>query len=238
MPAARHPTLGRSACRSRSSKRRRRTLATVNDRPSSFYSRWLFPRLCHLGMASGRLAEVREETLAGVAGEVLEIGFGTGLNLRHYPAAVAALTAVDVNPGMIALARRRLDGALFPVRLETVAAEALPFDAGSFDAAVSTWTLCSIAEPGRALAEVRRVLRPGGRLAFVEHGLHGDAGVARWQRRLTPIQRRIADGCHLDRDIAALVAAAGFELGRLDRFDLPSTPRVLGHLYRGDAVAR
>lgn len=189
-------------------------------------------------MASDRLSELREETLAGLAGEVLEIGFGTGLNLPHYPTEVAALTAVDPNPGMVAMARRRLDGARFPVRLETVAAEALPFDSGSFDAAVSTWTLCSVAEPGRALAEVRRVLRPGGRLVFVEHGLHGDAGVARWQRRLTPIQRRIADGCHLDRDIAALIAGAGFALARLDRFDLPRTPRLLGHLYRGEAVPR
>jgi len=187
-------------------------------------------------MASGRLAEIRREALAGASGEVLEIGFGTGLNLPHYPAAVTALTAVDPNPGMTGIARRRLDGAPFPVRVETVAAEELPFAAASFDVAVSTWTLCSIPEPERALSEVRRALRPGGRLIFVEHGLAEDQGVARWQRRLTPLQRRIADGCHLDRDIAGLVTAAGFALARLDLFDLPGTPRFLGHLYRGEAV--
>ena len=189
-------------------------------------------------MASGRLDEIRREALAGVAGEVLEIGFGTGLNLPHYPEGVSALSAVDANPGMARLARTRVRAAPFPVRLETVAAENLPFDDARFDVVVSTWTLCSIARPERALAEIRRVLRPGGRFVFVEHGLHGDRAVARWQRWLTPLQRRVADGCHLDRDIAALVADSGLEIVHLERGDLPGTPRVAGHLYRGEALRR
>lgn len=206
-----------------------------------FYSRWIFPRLCHLGMTSARLAELRRQALAEVSGEVLEIGFGSGVNLPHYPAGpggVAALTAIDRNPGMAPLARRAAARATFPVRLETVAAEEMPFAEASFDFAVSTWTLCSLPAPAAALAEIGRVLRPGGRLVFVEHGLSDDPGVARWQRRLTPIQRRVADGCHLDRDIAALVGASAFAVTRLERFDLEKVPRFAGHTYRGEAVRR
>ncbi len=201
-----------------------------------FYRHWLFPRLCHCALRDPEVAQLRRCTLAEVAGEVLEIGFGTGLNLEHYPAAVAALTAIDPNPGMRALAAGRVAAAPFPLRLEDGNAEELPFAAARFDCVVSTFTLCSVSDLPRALAEVRRVLRPGGHLVFLEHGLAAEPAVARWQRRLTPWQRRLADGCHLDRDMAAAVGTA-LRLRSVERSYLRAAPRVMGALYRGVAVA-
>lgn len=203
----------------------------------SLYRRHIFPWLCHMAMAEERFVPLRREVLSGVQGEVLELGFGTGLNLSHYPAEeVASLTAVDPNPGMHRLARRRTHQAPFPVELHLEGAEDLPYDDASFDAVVSTWTLCSIAGVEAALAEVVRVLKPGGSFLFLEHGESHEPGVRRWQRRLTPLQKRIADGCHLDRDIEALVAGSGLTLERCDRFYFPRTPKILGYLYRGVAV--
>ena len=234
------------------------------------YRQWLFPRLCHLAMSSAHLGALRRSVLAEASGEVLELGFGTGLNLPHYPATVRAVTGVDPNPGMERLARQKRAGGGRhgggrpgsgrpssgrpgsgrhrsggeppgdgdggpPVRLELGRAEELPFDDASFDTVVSTWTLCSVDDPARSLAEVARVLRPGGRFLFLEHGLSDEPRVARWQRRLTPLQRRVADGCHLDRDFAALLAASPLAADRLERFYEPKTPKVAGYLYRGAA---
>ena len=155
------------------------------------YTRHIFPRLCDWVMRAPDIARLRRETLTRVDGEILEIGFGTGLNLEHYPEHVRHLTAVDPGVGMARIARSRIERSEIDVDLHVQPAEALPFEDGRFDCVVSTWTLCSIRDAGRAIAEVARVLKPGGRFLFLEHGLSDEAGVQRWQRRLTPLQKRL-----------------------------------------------
>ena len=200
------------------------------------YSRHILPRLLDFAMRRESLGPQRRDLLSEVAGEVLEIGFGSGLNLPFYPPAVRRLTAVEPSEGMSSKARARVaQSGIEVTTLALDAASRLPLADGSFDAAVSTWTLCSIADVGAALREVHRVLRPGGQFFFIEHGLSPDAPVARWQHRLTPINRRLAGGCHLDRDIAAIVRASSLSVERCDTFYLPGAPKVGGFMYRGTA---
>jgi ubiquinone/menaquinone biosynthesis C-methylase UbiE len=201
-----------------------------------FYSRVIFPRLCDWMMSDRRMAALRGETLARVGGEILEIGFGTGLNLPHYPEPVRRIAAVDPNAGMGKLARKRIDESRIRVDQHVLSGEELPFDHGSFDCVVSTWTLCSIADADRAVREVHRVLRPGGCFLFLEHGLSEDPGVRAWQRRLNPIQRRLGDGCRLDLDVEAIVRGQPFADVRIERFVMERTPRTHGTMYRGAAV--
>jgi ubiquinone/menaquinone biosynthesis C-methylase UbiE len=200
------------------------------------YSNLVFPRLCHWTMRSPEITRLRAEVLADARGEILEIGFGTGLNLEHYPAQVCRITAVDPNEGMGRLARKRIAGGRIEVDLRGNGAEALPFEDGRFDTVVSTWTLCSIPDVERAVAEVYRVLKPGGRFVFLEHGLGDDPGVQRWQRRLNWLQKRVGDGCRLDLDVEALLRQAPFGDVGLDRFLLAGAPRTHGSMYRGAAV--
>lgn len=199
----------------------------------SIYRHHLFPRLCHLALRDEETARRRREALAGLAGEVLEIGFGTGLNLACYPEAVTRVVGVEPNPGMRRLAARQVAAASQVVEVVQDRAEALRFADASFDAAVSTFTLCSLLDPALALAELRRVLRPGGVFAFLEHGLAPDPKVARWQRRLTPLQRLIGDGCHLDREIGELIAGSGFTIEQLETGYQPGGPKVASYVYRG-----
>src|SRR5688572_16735588 len=202
-----------------------------------FYSRHIFPWLMDRAMSHGPLAEQRAGVLAGVRGEVLEIGFGTGLNLPHYPQGVRRVVAVEPNPGARRRAGKRVARSEVRVEFaELVGGRDLPFPAASFDTVVSTWTLCSIADVAHALAEVHRVLRPGGQFLFVEHGLSPDPDVARWQRRLDPIQKRLADGCHLTRNIHALIGTSPLRIQSCDRFYLRQTPRIAGYTYRGVAT--
>ncbi len=200
------------------------------------YSRHLFPRLCDWAMSAPRMGKLRSEILAEVGGEVLEIGFGTGLNLAHYPEHIRRLATVDPNPGMGRLARRRIADSHIEVDQRGLRGEALPFDDETFDVVVSTWTLCSIPEVGRALAEVYRVLKPGGRFIFLEHGLGHDPGVQRWQRRLNPVQRLVADGCRLDLNVEAVVRSQPFYEVLVDRFEMERVPRTHGTMYRGVAT--
>jgi ubiquinone/menaquinone biosynthesis C-methylase UbiE len=204
----------------------------------SLWSRWIFPRLCHLALSSQRFSDHRRRLLAGAQGRVLELGTGTGLNLPLYPQAVESIDGVDPNPGMHELARGAAEQAGRPVELHEARGEELPFDDASFDVAVSTWTLCSVDDAPRVLAEVHRVLKPGGRLLFIEHGLSHEPGVALWQRRLTPLQRRVADGCHLDRDFTALLEASPLEPVEVEHFYDTETPKIAGYLFRGVAVRR
>jgi ubiquinone/menaquinone biosynthesis C-methylase UbiE len=201
-----------------------------------FYSRHVFPRLCDWLMRGPRNDRLRREVLAVASGEILEIGFGTGLNLDHYPEHVRHLTAIDPGVGMARIARRRIGQSRIDVDLHTRTAEELPFEEGRFDSVVSTWTLCSVPDARRAVTEVVRVLKPGGRFLFLEHGLNDDPGVRRWQRRLNPIQRRLGDGCRLDVDIEALVRSGTFREVRVERFLQERTPRVVGSMYRGVGV--
>jgi ubiquinone/menaquinone biosynthesis C-methylase UbiE len=171
-----------------------------------------------------------------VEGEVLEIGFGTGLNLAHYPRGVRRIATADPNPGMERLATRRVAGSGIVVDRRTSTCEALPFESGSFDCVVSTWTLCSIPNVERALGEICRVLRPSGRFIFLEHGLSALPKVQRWQRRLNPIQRLLGDGCRLDLDVPALVRGRPFVDVQFERFEMEGVPRTHGTMYRGVAT--
>ena len=201
-----------------------------------FYSRYVFPRICDGLMGLPALAGLRKDVLAQVGGDILEVGFGTGLNLPHYPEHVRRITTVDPNPGMNRMALKRIAAVGIEVDQRATGGEALPFDDETFDCVVSTWTMCSIPEVGRALGEVYRVLRPGGRLVFLEHGQSEDAGVLAWQRRLNPIERVLADGCRLDLDVEAVVRGQPFGQVEVERFEMDGLPRTHGTMYRGWAV--
>lgn len=200
-----------------------------------WYERHVFSRV--LDWAMRQMDDERGPTLTDARGDVLEVGFGTGLNLAHYPEGVAKLVTVDPLVALRERVEARIAAAPFPVERHALRADGgLPFDAGRFDRVVVTWTLCSIPDPGRALAEMRRVLRPEGRLLFIEHGRSEDPGVARWQERLDPLWKRIAGGCHMSRSPDRLIEEAGFRLEGLERWRNPDEPRVLAELYRGRAV--
>ena len=200
-----------------------------------FYSQVIFPRLCDLLLNRPFVAKHRQHLLATACGDVLEVGFGTGLNLPHYPARVKRITTVDPNTGMHRLAQRRIRQSKIEVDHRVLSGERLPFDGGTFDCAVSTFTLCSIGDVGQALSEVYRVLKPGGRLLFLEHGLSPEPSVQKWQRRLNWLEMWLADGCHLDRDMRELVAARPFSSVEVQEFYLERTPKTHGYLYRGIA---
>jgi ubiquinone/menaquinone biosynthesis C-methylase UbiE len=200
------------------------------------YSRVLFPWAMNWLMSGEPFDSERKHVLARVSGEVLEIGFGSGLNIPYYPASVHELTAVDPNPGMRRYAEPRI--AVSPVKVVhcVLSGESLPMADARFDTVISTWTLCSIVNIEQALAEVHRVLRPGGQFVFLEHGLSDEPGVQRWQHRLNPIQKVIGDGCNLNRDFRALVEQVGFSSLEVENFYLEKTPRLLGYMYRGIAI--
>jgi SAM-dependent methyltransferase len=187
-------------------------------------------------MSDPEMAKLRNEVLADVGGEVLEIGSGTSLSLAHYPPEVRRITTAMPNPGMSKLARRRLADGGIAVDQRASGGEERPIESGTLDCVVSTWTLGSIPEDGRAIGEVGRALRPGGRFIFLEHGLGIDPTVQRWQRRLYPLQGSLRDGCRLDPDISALAGRYPFADVRIDRFVMEGVPRTHGTMYRGVAV--
>ena len=202
----------------------------------NLYRRIIFPQLLDLALSGERMERYRRQLLAHVQGAVLEIGFGTGLNLPCYPEHIRKITGVDPNPGMGSLARRRIASSPIAVDWQVADAQELPFPSQSFDSVVSTWTLCSIPNVAKALGEIRRVLRAGGKLFFLEHGLSEDPQVQRWQNRLNPLQKVIADGCNLNRDMARLIREAGFRFEQLERFYMPDQPRFIGYTYQGIAL--
>ncbi len=200
------------------------------------YSNLIFPRLLDLSMSSNNLMDLRRDLLATVEGDVLEIGFGTGLNLSCYPETVQKITAIDPNPGMNRLAKKRSTKARVSVEIKQLNGENLPFAAQTFDSVVSTWTLCSIPLVEQALAEVYRVLKPEGRFFFIEHGLSPEKSVQVWQNRLNPLQNRLADGCNLNRDMEQLITQANFSLVQLEKFYGEEIPKTLGYFYKGIAT--
>jgi ubiquinone/menaquinone biosynthesis C-methylase UbiE len=199
-----------------------------------FYSQVIAPRLLDWGMSDPSLALYRREVLSDVQGEVLEIGFGTGINLSYYPEHLQQLVTVDANPGMNALAQKRLESSNIRVDNRVLNGENLPMADNTFDCVVSTWTLCSIANVEQALKEIYRVLKPGGRFFFIEHGLSDDPKVQVWQNRLNPINKAIADGCNLNRNIKELVEAQ-FKNVTIEQFYAPKSPKVSGYMYKGIA---
>jgi len=200
------------------------------------YATHIFPRLMDWVMSGDEFRQLRRLLLQDTRGEVLEIGFGTGLNLPHYPGGMSSLHAVDPAPLLPDRVAQRGRAVAFPIQIKQISAETLPFDDRTFDYVVSTWTLCTIPDPVKALREVRRVLKPDGVFIFLEHGRSDDAKIAAWQDRLNPIQNIIGCGCNLNRRIDQLITEAGFKILNFDRFQMQSVPRPGGELYRGTAT--
>ncbi len=188
----------------------------------SWYGRYVLPRITDLVCRAGTHRRQREKIVPLARGRVLEIGLGSGLNLVHYDAdEVEMVWGVDPSPGMSRLAQSRVREAPFEVRLLENSADDIPLDDDTADSAVITYTLCSIPDPEAALREIVRVLKPGGTLLFCEHGAAPDASVRRWQERLTPYWKHVAGGCHLDRDIPAILRQGGFQVRGLETMYLP-----------------
>ena len=200
------------------------------------YERQLQPRLLNAAMAGPGTAEARGRVCRTLHGKVVEIGHGSGYNQAHLPPSVSGLWAVEPSEVALALGRGRREGSAVPVVLAADDAQDMPFPDDTFDTALSTWTLCGIPDAAAALSEVARVLKPGGVLHFVEHGLAPDPSVARWQRWATPLNRRVC-GCPLDRDIGALLAASPLTVTALDTYYLEGAPRTAGWMFEGTAVA-
>ena len=200
------------------------------------YATQIFPRLMDWVMARPAFSQLREALLQLASGEVLEIGFGTGLNLRHYPATITRLSIVDPATLLPAKVARRMAAAPYPIQTTHVTAENLPFPDQQFETVVSTWTLCTIPDPALALHEVGRVLKPGGRFLFLEHGRSDDRTIAVWQDRLNPIQNVMGCGCHLNRQIDRLITQSGLTIAHLDRFSMQGVPRLVGEMYQGAAT--
>jgi ubiquinone/menaquinone biosynthesis C-methylase UbiE len=199
------------------------------------YASVVVPRLIHRAMASERLLPLRRRVVEGAAGRVLELGIGSGANLSLYGREVSGLQGIDPAAYLLDRARRSADWLPFPVHLIEQSAEHLPLADACVDTVVVTWALCTIPDPLAALREAHRVLVPGGRLRFVEHGLSPVASVARWQRWLTPAWRRIAGGCRLDQRADRLLARAGFAIEQLETGYLVPGPRLLTYHYLGIA---
>jgi len=199
------------------------------------YSKYIFPRIVEFALGGEKVGALRGKLLKGVQGKVLEIGFGTGLNLEYYPKRIRELHIVDPNPGMHALALRRMAKSKIKLKAHVLAGEALPYEDSTFDSVVCTFTLCSIPKVGQALCEVRRVLKPEGKFFFLEHGLSPDPKIQKWQHRITPVNKVIGDGCHLNRDMALLLEAADLRLAELRNFYFDQFPKFIGYLYEGVA---
>jgi ubiquinone/menaquinone biosynthesis C-methylase UbiE len=199
------------------------------------YERWILPRLLDFSMRNRLLDYYRQRTIEMARGLVLEVGVGSGLNLRFYSRAVDRVCGIDLSPELLRLAHTRTADTLVPVSLLQASAEYVPFAGATFDAIVMTWTLCSIANPVAALMEMRRVLKPGGQLLFVEHGLSPEIRTARWQHRLTPYWKRIGGGCHLDRKMDDLIRATGFQINAVETGYMKG-PKFWTFMYLGRAT--
>jgi SAM-dependent methyltransferase len=197
----------------------------------------VLPRIVHAACNVKAAGPQRRRVCEGLEGEVVEIGFGSGLNTPFYPPGVMRVAAVEPADAGWRLARSRVEETAVPVERAGTDAEALPFADDRFDAALSTWTMCTIPDVRQALRELRRVLKPGGRLHFVEHGLAPDASVRRWQHRLDPLQSRLFGGCHLNRPVAGLLGEAGFAIEQIDVYYEDGSPKFLGANTLGVAVS-
>ena len=201
------------------------------------YDEQVLPRIINVACGLKGAAPLRHRVCEGLEGDVVEIGFGSGLNVPFYPEAVKRVAAVEPADVGWKLAEKRLRATSVPVERSGLDGQSLPFADNSYDAALSTWTLCTIPDVATALSEVRRVLKPGGTLHFVEHGLAPDERVRRWQHRLEPMQKKVFGGCHLTRQVVDLLTAAGFTITELDEFYEEGAPKVMGADSLGTATS-
>lgn len=201
------------------------------------YQDHVLPLLIHLSMRQRNLAAYRARLIPAAQGRVLEIGIGSGLNLPYYRTTVEQIIGLDPSPKLLAMARETARRNSIPLELIENSAEAIPLYNRSIDTVVTTWTMCSIPDVQHALGEMRRILKPGGRLLFVEHGRSPDPGVRRWQDRLTPVWRRISGGCHLNRAIGELIEGAGFRIERI-KTGYMRGPKPMTFMYEGSARPR
>ena len=189
-------------------------------------------------MARGPARAVRARVCDGLHGAVVEVGFGTALNAPYYPSEVSKVVAIEPSRVCMRIAEPRIARAAVPVEYGGLTGEHLDLPSAEFDAVLSTWTLCTIPDLDAALAEMRRVLKPGGSLHFVEHGHAPDAKVARWQERLEPMNKRLAGGCHLTRQISEEIERAGFDIEKVDTYYFKGEPKPMGYTFEGRAVSR
>lgn len=202
-----------------------------------FYGEQVLPRIINVACGMKANNKLRKRACAGLSGEVVEIGFGSGLNIPFYPEAVTRVAAVEPADVGWELAAKRLAGTSIPVERSGIDGQRLPFDDDSFDSALSTWTMCTIPDIDAALAELRRVLKPGGTVHFIEHGLAPDEKVQRWQHRIEPVQKRLFGGCHLTRSAVDLLTNAGFTIADVDIFYEKGAPKFLAADSLGTAVS-
>ncbi len=202
-----------------------------------WYDDRILPKLQDHALDSAHARRIRARVTASLAGEVVQVGFGTGHNLSYLPPRVTRLLAVEPSKASLRIAAARIASSAVPIDVIAPDAQRLPLPDASVDAALCTWSMCSIPDPVTAVAEVHRVLRPGGQLHFVEHGLAPDDRVQAWQRRLEPVQKRVAGGCHLTRPVTSMLTAAGFTITEADVFYEKGAPKSLGAITLGTAVA-
>ncbi len=199
------------------------------------YREQVLPRIQNKVMNTKVTREIRSRVCSGLHGEVVEIGFGTGLNTAYYPPELSKVYAVEPSKVCMRLAEDRVAASTAPVELAGLTGEHLDLPSDQFDGVLSTWTLCTIPDMAAALDEIRRVLKPNGQFHFVEHGHSPDEGVARWQSRLEPLNKRLFGGCHLTRNMAESIGKAGFVVERLNTYYTKGDPKPFGYTYEGFA---
>ncbi len=206
---------------------------------SSWWERRGVPRLIKCACSQGQIMKLRSQVVPQAAGEVLELGCGGGINMEFYePARITGFSGLDPSPELLAMSRAAARARGIEADIRGGIGEAMPFESDRFDTVVTTFTLCSVAEPGAVLAEIRRVLKPGGTALFLEHGAAPDSGVAKWQRRIEPLWKRIGGNCHLTRPISDAYAHAGFAVDRRGARYMPKTPKPFGWVEFGEARLR